>query len=68
MIKTLALSLADIALGLLVISFLLYLLRFRRLPVDIRIIGLFLILNLVTEIISRVLFTSGTNNLYLLHI
>ena len=68
MIKTLALSLADIALGLLVISFLLCLLRFKRLPVDIRIIGFFLILNLVTEIISRVLFTSGTNNLYLLHI
>ncbi len=68
MIKTLALSFADISFGLLTISTLLFLFRFRKLPIDIKIIGLFLVISLIAEITSRDLAASGTNNLYLLHI
>ncbi len=68
MIGKVAISLGNIAVAILTISLLLYLIKFRKLPIDIKVLGYFLVLNLLTEIISKTLFSAGTNNLYLLHI
>lgn len=68
MVKTLAINFGNIAVTILAISFILYVVKFRKLPKEIKIIGLFLSLNLLTEILSRSLSGIGENNLYLLHI
>lgn len=68
MIGKVAISLGNIAVAILTISLLLYLIKFRKLPIEIKVLGYFLVLNLLTEIISKTLFSAGTNNLYLLHI
>lgn len=68
MIRTLAINLGYVAVTTLVLSIVIYLLQFRKIPNGIKLIGFFLGLNLVTEIISKVLFHFRINNLYLLHI
>jgi hypothetical protein len=68
MVRTIAISFANTAVTILVISLILYLLKFRKLPIEIKVMGLFLTLNLLTEVISKSLFELGVNNLYLLHI
>jgi hypothetical protein len=68
MIRTLAINLGYTAVGTLLISFLIYIIKFRRLPIAMQFLGFFLGLNLTTEILSRILFHFKINNLYLLHI
>lgn len=68
MIKEIAISISFLSPIILLISVLIYLAKYNRLPSLIKTLGIFLLISIATEIFSKYLSFLKVNNLFLLHI
>lgn len=67
MIQEFALNAGHVAFGILVLNAILLLWKFGKMPIQVKVVGIYFFAALAAEISSRFLFSKGDNNLYLLH-
>ena len=68
MVKEFAISVSDFGFGVLVVNTFIFLVKYKNIPDNIKLFGLYLMLNFITEIFSKLLFRLHIENLFLLHI
>ena len=68
LIRSFAIKSGQLSVVILIFSCILFLLKYKSFPPKIKILGIYLTLNLFTELYSRYLFSQQIPNLFLLHI